>query len=109
MAGLAAVPTNILAHHFVSPPLRWLLEDESAAALVETLRAYLTTAGNVKQVAADLYLHRATVYHRIRKVEERLGIDLFSGGGRLEAHAGLLAADIVASRLAVGDRGGTRR
>ncbi|MEU8623527.1 helix-turn-helix domain-containing protein [Streptomyces sp. NPDC048669] len=102
MAGLAAVPTNILVHHFVSPSLRWLLEDESATPLVETLRAYLTAAGNVKQVATDLYLHRATVYHRIRKVEGRLGLDLFSGYGRLEVHAGLLASDIIASRLAVG-------
>ncbi|MFF4415368.1 PucR family transcriptional regulator [Streptosporangium sp. NPDC001559] len=102
MRGLAAVPTDVLMCHFISPSLRRLLEDESAEDLVRTLRAFLTTAGNVKQVAADLYLHRATVYHRIRRVETRLGVDLFSGAGRLEVHAGLLAAEIVASRTTAG-------
>lgn len=98
MRGFAAVPTETLERHFISPPLKALLGDASAADLVRTLRAFLHTAGNVKQISEEQFLHRATVYHRIRKLEGRLGVDLFSGAGRLEVHVGLVAATIVEAR-----------
>jgi hypothetical protein len=102
MRGIAAVPTDILQRHFISPTLRSLMTDESAQDLVQTLRLFLSTAGNVKTTAEVLYLHRASVYHRLRRAEELLGVDLSQGSARLEIHMGLVAADIVENRRTLG-------
>lgn len=102
MRGFAAVPTETLERHFISPSLKSLLADESAADLVSTLQAFLHTAGNIKQISEKHFLHRTTIYHRLRKLEDRLGVDLFSGAGRLEIHTGLVAAMIVEGRTAAG-------
>ena len=51
--------------------LRRLLAGDEA--LVRTLEAYLDHAGDVKQTAAALSLHRGGLYYRLRRIEEVAG------------------------------------
>lgn len=96
--GLATLPTEMLRENFIDPHLECLLMDDAAAPLVGTLRVFLASAGNIQKIAADSYLHRTTVYYRIRQIEERLGVDLSDGNSRLSLHIALIAHDIWARR-----------
>ena len=57
--------------------------------LVLTLETYLDHAGDVKQTAAELWLHRTTLYYRLRRIEEIAGVDLTRGEDRLLCHVAL--------------------
>ncbi|RII20476.1 Purine catabolism regulatory protein [Streptomyces sp. YIM 130001] len=75
------------------PGLRGLLSpDAGHQDLVETLRVYLDRAGDAQRAAAELHVHRSTLYHRLRRVEELAGLDLGNGDDRLVAHLGLKMA-----------------
>lgn len=91
LRGLSTVPAQSLQSDFISPALRDFLEDPELSELRATLESYLLNAGNVQKVAAESYLHRASVYHRLKRIEEILGIDLGNGHDRLEMHLGLVA------------------
>nr|WP_242687042.1 MULTISPECIES: helix-turn-helix domain-containing protein [unclassified Actinopolyspora] len=60
--------------------------------LVETLTAYLDNAGDAKRTVAALHIHRATLYYRLRRLEELSGLDLSDGDDRLAAHLSLKLA-----------------
>ncbi|GCE01819.1 transcriptional regulator [Embleya hyalina] len=53
------------------------------------LRAHLAHAGNATDTAAALGVHRATIYARVRKLQEVTGLDLDDGRTRLAVHAWL--------------------
>lgn len=91
LRGISTLPAQHLRQHFIPPALLGFLRDPDLADLRETLQSYLLHAGNVQQVAAEAYVHRATVYHRLRRIERMLQVDLNSGSDRLELHLGLLA------------------
>lgn len=61
------------------------------SGLMETLASYLTHHGSWDRTAADLGVHRHTVRHRIRKVEELTGLSLDDPEDRLLLHLGVLA------------------
>jgi len=60
--------------------------DEANAELVDTLEVFLDRAGDIKETATRLHVHRGTVYYRLRRAEERLGASLRDGEVRLTLH-----------------------
>ncbi len=58
---------------------------------METLASFLTHHGSWDRTAADLGVHRHTVRHRIRRVEELTGLSLDDPEDRLLLHLGVLA------------------
>ncbi len=60
--------------------------------LAATLLAFLDAGGDAARAAAALHVHRATLYRRLRRVEELAEVDLADGRARLELHNGLLLA-----------------
>jgi hypothetical protein len=66
-----------------------LLECPGGDALVDTLEAYLEHAGDARAAAAALFLHRSSLYQRLRRIEEVAGVDLRRGDDRLDLHLGL--------------------
>ncbi len=67
--------------------LRRLITEE--ATLAATLAAYLDAAGDIKQTATVLSLHRSGLYYRLQRIEELTGLDLGNGDDRLLAQLGL--------------------
>ena len=70
-------------------PLRRLLDHPDAEPLVATLEAYLDRAGDARAAAAALFVHRTTLYHRLRRIEAITGTSLRDGDDRLLLHIGL--------------------
>jgi DNA-binding PucR family transcriptional regulator len=69
--------------------LRRILADHDSELLIRSLSAYLEHAGDVPAAAADLFVHRSSLYNRLRRIEEVAGVNLRSGADRLELHLGL--------------------
>lgn len=65
--------------------------------LARTAGTYLNNAGNVQRTAADLKIHRQTLYYRIQKIEKITGFDLGDGQDRLRLHLGLTLAPLLSS------------
>lgn len=78
----------------VLPPTVARLTAE-APDLARTARVFLDAAGNVVTTAAELGVHRQTVYHRLRQVEERTGLRLDDGADRLRLHLALTLAPFL--------------
>jgi hypothetical protein len=83
---LAALPPT--AFDDVPDGLKRLLEG-GHEQLVLTLETYLDHAGDVKSTAAELWLHRTSLYYRLRRIEEIAGVDLNRGEDRLLCHVAL--------------------
>ena len=47
--------------------------------LRETLAAYLRLSGSTPAICEELFIHRNTLAHRLRKIEELLSVDLLDG------------------------------
>ncbi|MGD9632866.1 MAG: PucR family transcriptional regulator [Pirellulales bacterium] len=69
--------------------VRKLIDHPDDGALIETIEAYLDNGADTGATAAELYVHRTSLYHRLRRVEDITGLDLSTGDGRLEMHLGL--------------------
>jgi sugar diacid utilization regulator len=72
--------------------LQALIENPRKHDLVRTLECYLDHAGDIQATAAALYLHRTTLWHRLRRFEELAGCDLSRGDDRLILHLSLKLA-----------------
>ena len=59
--------------------------------LLATLQAYLDLAGDAQRTAAALSLHRTTLYYRLGRTAEALGVDLADGSVRSRLHVALVA------------------
>jgi hypothetical protein len=70
-------------------PLLRLLDHPDAEPLVATLETYLDRAGDARAAAEALYVHRTTLYHRLRRIEAITGASLRDGDDRLALHIGL--------------------
>ena len=84
---LSALPPTALGD--LPDGVRALLDNEQ---LAQTLETYLDHAGDVKQTAAELWLHRTSLYYRLRRIEEIAGVDLNRGEDRLLCHVALRLA-----------------
>lgn len=91
---IAAAPDPELAPLIIDDPVQRLL-DCPDAELAHTLLAYLDRAGNAKETAADLNIHRQTLYYRLAKAETFTGLSLTDGRNRLRIHAGLMLAPLL--------------
>ncbi|MFF4783981.1 PucR family transcriptional regulator [Streptomyces griseorubiginosus] len=60
--------------------------------LARTTEIYLDCAGQAARTAAELGIHRQTLYYRLSRVEQLTGLDLDDGEHRLLLHMALKAA-----------------
>jgi len=63
--------------------------------LASTLEAYLDLAGDAAATAAQLRIHRTTLYYRLSRAAELGGVDLSDGLQRLQLHLALKAAHLT--------------
>src|SRR5262249_60876640 len=83
---LTALPGTALDD--IPPGLRHLLNG-GHDQLVHTLETYLDHAGDVKATAAALWLHRTSLYYRLRRIEGLAGAGLSRRRDRLPCHVAL--------------------
>jgi hypothetical protein len=60
--------------------------------LARTTEVFLDCAGQAGRTAAELGIHRQTLYYRLSRVEQLTGLDLDDGEDRLLLHMGLKAS-----------------
>ncbi|MFL1375794.1 PucR family transcriptional regulator [Nocardiopsis protaetiae] len=75
------------------PAVRELFEADRE--LFATAELYLDRACDARATADELGLHRASVYNRVRRIEEVTGLDLSDGGNRLLLHLGIKVARLL--------------
>ncbi|MFD5804670.1 PucR family transcriptional regulator [Streptomyces sp. NPDC127020] len=90
---LAGQPVDQLGAHGVHPAVRRLLETD--LQLFTTAELYLDKAGDARATAAELGLHRASVYHRVRRIEDVTELDLSDGQDRLILHLGIKVSRLL--------------
>jgi len=80
-------------HAFAERELGALLvhDDATGAQLMTALTAYLTAGGNKAEAAKLAHLARPTMYERLRRIEDVLGVSLEPAESRLSLHVALLA------------------
>ncbi|MFC9546364.1 PucR family transcriptional regulator [Streptomyces sp. NPDC014603] len=83
---LTALPPRA-AHDPVAGPLLAPAHRE----LARTAETYLDLAGQAGRTAAELGIHRQTLYYRLSRVEQLTGLDLDDGEDRLLLHMALKA------------------
>jgi hypothetical protein len=86
---LAQFPRQAWADALLPESVTRLLTDPAAAALLPTLGTYLDCACDVRRTAAELRIHRATLYYRLNRIEQICGLSLRDGRDRLLAHLAL--------------------
>jgi hypothetical protein len=69
-----------------------LQEQDRNAELLPVLELLYDTDGSVTDVAAQLHLHRSSVYNRLARVRSIIGADPLKGRVRLELHLAMKAA-----------------
>ncbi len=74
-----------------APLLRKLRAHDADGELAATLEAWYDRPGGAAEVAERLHLHRTTVYYRLERIRDILGVDPLDGWYRLELHAALKA------------------
>jgi DNA-binding PucR family transcriptional regulator len=73
----------------------------SKDSLVQTLEAYLDNGCDTKLTAEALFLHRASLYYRLQRIEAITGTSLKSGADRLALHSGLKLSRLVGTHPAL--------
>ncbi|WP_104116085.1 CdaR family transcriptional regulator [Arthrobacter sp. B1805] len=68
-----------------------LSEAERVDELLPVLELLYDKNGSVQDVAAQLHLHRSSVYNRLARVRSIIGVDPLAGSVRLELHLALKA------------------
>ena len=78
MLAAAAVGSPEVMNHLARTTLAGLagVPDKERAVLLETFEAWLDNDGSTQAAAEQLYVHRNTVHHRLRKLEQHTGHDL---------------------------------
>jgi PucR C-terminal helix-turn-helix domain/GAF domain len=71
------------------------LLDQRARTYRQTLRCYLECAAQAQQAAAQLHIHRTTLYWRLARAAELIPLDLHRGEDRLKLHLALALADLT--------------
>ncbi|MFD4636106.1 PucR family transcriptional regulator [Lentzea sp. NPDC058436] len=90
---LVAQPREQLRSMGVAQAITALLDADPALLL--TAETFLDRAGDSRAVAERLGVHRATIYHRLHRIEELTGFDLSDGERRLVLHLGIKAARLL--------------
>ncbi|GAA0323930.1 helix-turn-helix domain-containing protein [Streptomyces turgidiscabies] len=79
------------------PAVRTLLAP-AHQELARTAEVYLDRAGQAGRTAAELGIHRQTLYYRLSRVEQLTGLDLDDGEDRLLLHMALKGARLRSGR-----------
>lgn len=79
----------------IEPAIAELAREPSGRELLHTLECFLDLGGQARESAAQLNLHRSSLYHRLARIEDLLGIDLHDGVQRLDAHLAVKAARVA--------------
>jgi hypothetical protein len=66
-----------------------LLRDRSKPDLLDTARAMLDNGDDVNAAASELHIHRTTLYYRLDRIKDVIGVDLRVGHERTELHLAL--------------------
>ncbi|PPK71250.1 PucR family transcriptional regulator [Actinokineospora auranticolor] len=83
-------------HQFAELQLHPLLAHRGGADLLDLLRAYLSTNGNIADLARRLHVSRPAVYARLTRLTDVLGRDLTDPETRLSLYLAVLAHDQTA-------------
>lgn len=83
------------ARELIHPGLPKLFALHSKESLVQTLEAYLDNGCDTKLTAEALFLHRASLYYRLQRIEAITSTSLKSGADRLALHSGLKLARLL--------------
>jgi hypothetical protein len=89
------------AKELIHPGLPKLFALQSKESLVQTLEAYLDNGCDTKLTAEALFLHRASLYYRLQRIEAITESSLKSGADRLALHSGLKLARLVGTHPAL--------
>ncbi len=89
------------AEELLHPGLPVLFALQSKESLVQTLEAYLDNGCDTKLTAEALFLHRASLYYRLQRIEAITGTSLKSGADRLALHSGLKLARLLGTHPAL--------
>ena len=90
---LSLVPQEEAVDGAVDARVRALLSDESLATTAEV---FLNLAGDVQATAAELFVHRTTLYQRLDRITALYKLDLRRNGDhRLITHLGLKLARLA--------------
>lgn len=86
---------------FVDEHLGELLrfDEDRQGQLIQTLKVYLQCFGSKQDAAKELYVVRQTLYHRLDKISELMGEDLFSSPKRLSVELALHAYEYQAGTM----------
>jgi sugar diacid utilization regulator len=79
----------------IHPGLTRVAELRDGAALLQTLEMYLDSGGDAQRTASKLFIHRTSLYARLRRIEREAGVDLSSGEDRLALHMSLRLARLT--------------
>jgi hypothetical protein len=75
----------------LTPELLHTVRTRLSDEVRDTLRRFLDAAGDAAQVAQQLHVHRSTVYYRLTRAEQLLGVSLSDGRARTAVHLCLIA------------------
>ena len=75
----------------VSELLETLTQADTSGELLNTLEVVYDQHDNIKAVSGALHLHRTSIYYRLRKIRDIIGVDPLNGAARLELHLALKA------------------
>jgi sugar diacid utilization regulator len=92
---LVRFPIEELTASALHPGLPDLFADSGSEPLVRTLESYFDNGFDAKRTAAGLGVHRASLYYRLRKIEEITRAHLNNGDDRLALHLGLKLARLA--------------
>jgi DNA-binding PucR family transcriptional regulator len=81
-------------------PIWKLMDVADGETLLSTLEAYLKHAGDAADTAAELFLHRSSLYKRLHRIERLAEVDLRSGDDRLQLHIGVILWRMAGSERA---------
>ena len=70
-------------------------DEKNRTDLVRTLELYYIHAGNIREAARDIFVHRNTYTYRLEKISSLLGADLHNPSKALELQLALIARRIL--------------
>jgi hypothetical protein len=86
---LLKLPPEDLLHASGVPALAAVEREDTHGVLLATLTESFNHGGNIQRTADSLRVHRATLYQRLKRIEQITGCSLDSGDDRLMLHLGL--------------------
>ncbi|MBW0101098.1 helix-turn-helix domain-containing protein [Pseudonocardia sp. KRD291] len=94
---LLKLPVDDLLLASQVPALAELERHDPHGVLMQTLEAFFDHAGDVRRTADLLCVHRATLYHRLKRIETHTGSRLSRGDDWLTLHLGLKLRALAAA------------